>query len=70
MLHQDEGLYESILYQEDPLIPYHRSLKQHKELRESKEYINKGIALTVEFLKSFQQLYPNIPVRDIPFRVK
>lgn len=70
MLHQDEGLYESILYQEDPLIPYHKSLKQHKELRESKEYINKGIALTVEFLKSFQQLYPNIPVRDIPFRVK
>ena len=52
MLHQDEGLYESILYQEDPLIPYHKSLKQHK------------------FLKSFQQLYPNIPVRDIPFRVK
>ena len=70
MLHQDEGLYESILYQEDPLIPYYKSLKQHKELRESKEYINKGIALTVEFLKSFQQLYPNIPVRDIPFRVK
>ena len=70
MLHQDEGLYESVLYQEDPLIPYHKSLKQHKELRESKEYINKGIALTVEFLKSFQQLYPNIPVRDIPFRVK
>lgn len=70
MLHQDEGLYESILYQEDPLIPYHKSLKQHKELRESKEYINKGIALTVEFLKSFKQLYPNIPVRDIPFRVK
>ena len=70
MLHQDEGLYESILYQEDPLIPYYKSLKQHKELRKSKEYINKGIALTVEFLKSFQQLYPNIPVRDIPFRVK
>ena len=70
MLHHDEGLYESILYQEDPLIPYHKSLKQHKELRESKEYINKGISLTVEFLKSFQQLYPNIPVRDIPFRVK
>ena len=70
MLHHDEGLYESILYQEDPLIPYYKSLKQHKELRESKEYINKGIVLTIEFLKSFQQLYPTIPVRDIPFRVK
>ena len=36
MLHHDEGLYESILYQEDPLIPYYKSLKQHKELRERK----------------------------------
>ena len=70
MLRQHEGLYESIIYQEDPLIPYNKSLQKHKELRENQEYINKGISLTINFLESFQQLYPNIPVRDIPFRVK
>ena len=43
MLRQHEGLYESIIYQEDPLIPYNKSLQKHKELRENQEYINKGI---------------------------
>lgn len=70
MLQPDKGLFESIAYPSDSLIPYKNSYKKQNELRENIDYINEGLSLSQNFLKTFQRMYPNIPVRDITYRVK
>lgn len=63
-------LYEKHVYGLDTMKPYRDAYSKHCDLRENENYIQKGLSAASSFLLLFQQAYPNVKVRAVPFRVK